>query len=224
MQRIQEPVELMNDEEQAQAYAEADFAEPDRKFISQFGELFPTYDGNGFVLDLGCGPANITLRFAEHYPNSTLHGVDGSAAMLNFAQLALSKVNESIRSRITLIEDFIPDVSLPAEQYDVIISNSLLHHLPDPQALWSTVIQHAKPGTYVLVADLYRPDSRETARHIVETYSGNELEVLKTDFFNSLLAAFTPAEVTDQLAKAGLSHFTVQTLSDRHMAIYGSII
>ena len=73
----------------------------------------------------------------------------------------------------------------------------------------------------MFVADLYRPSSREAARQIVETYSANEPEVLKTDFYNSLLAAFTPAEIEAQLASAGLSHFTVQRLDDRHVIVSG---
>jgi hypothetical protein len=107
-------------------------------------------------------------------------------------------------------------VALPSKHYDVIISNSLLHHLTDPQALWTTILQHSKVGTQVFIVDLYRPATREMARQIVETYSGEEPEVLKTDFFNSL-----PAEVEAQLADAGLSHFTVQTISDRHLAVLG---
>jgi SAM-dependent methyltransferase len=221
MERVQEPLELMNDEEQARAYAEADFAEADRRFIVRFGELFPDYDGKGLVLDLGCGPANITLRFAQRYPDAVVHGVDGSSAMLKYGQLALSRANDGSDSRVKLIKGFIPGVELPTQYYDVIVSNSLLHHLPDPQALWTTIKEHSKPGTRVLVADLYRPATSENAYLIVETYSGGEPEVLKTDFFNSLLAAFTPREVESHLAAAGLSSFTVQTISDRHMTIYG---
>jgi ubiquinone/menaquinone biosynthesis C-methylase UbiE len=221
MERVQEPVELMSDEEQARAYAEADFDQPDSNFIRLFGDLFPDYDGGGLALDLGCGPANITLRFAQRYPKAIVHGVDGSAAMLNYGHLALSRVDEALTSRITLVQGFIPGVELPVKAYDVIISNSLLHHLPDPQAMWTTIVQHSQVGTRVFVVDLYRPESREAARQIVETYSGEEPEVLKTDFFNSLLAAFTPAEAEAQLAAAGLPQLTVQTISDRHMAVYG---
>jgi ubiquinone/menaquinone biosynthesis C-methylase UbiE len=34
------------------------------------------------VLDLGCGPADVTIRFAKANPGYKFHGVDGSAAML----------------------------------------------------------------------------------------------------------------------------------------------
>ncbi len=223
MERVQEPTELMDDEEQARAYAEADFDAPDSNFIRQFGERFPDDVGTGLVLDLGCGPGNITLRFARQYPQARVHGVDGSAAMLRYATLALAKLDPGVAARITFVEGFIPGVPLPAPAYDVIVSNSLLHHLPDPQALWTTIRRYATAGARVLIGDLYRPASREAARQIVETNAGGEPEVLKTDFYNSLLAAFTPAEVEAQLAAAGLSHFVVQTVSDRHMMVSGVI-
>ena len=221
MERVLEPAELMSDDEQARTYAEADFDGPDANFIYQFGEHFPDYGGGGLVLDLGCGPANITRRFAQRYPQAILHGVDGSAAMLKYGHLALERAGEGIISRVTLVQGFIPGVVLPAKEYDVIVSNSLLHHLTDPQALWTTIRQHSRVGTRVFVADLYRPANPEAAHQIMETYSGEAPEVLKRDFYNSLLAAFTPAEVEAQLITAGLSHFTVQTISDRHMIVYG---
>jgi ubiquinone/menaquinone biosynthesis C-methylase UbiE len=224
MDRIPEPTELMSDEEQARTYAEVDFTESEDNFMRQFSTCFPDYDGDGLVLDLGCGPANITRRFAKNYAKAMVHGVDGSAAMLKYGNQALESEGEVVTSRTTLIQGFIPGMVLPADQYDVIVSKSLLHHLPDPQALWTTIKQHSRVGTKVLIVDLYRPASREVARQLVETYSGSTPEIHQTDFYNSLLASFTVAEVEAQLLDAGLSYFIVQTITDRHQAIYGTIV
>ena len=223
MERVLEPAELMTDDEQARAYAGANFRDSEKNFIHLFGERFPDYDGSDLVLDLGCGPVNITLPFAQRYPKAILHGVDGSAAMLKYGYLALEQADKSFTSRITLIQGFIPGVALPSQQYDVIISKSLLHHLTDPQVLWMTIKQHSKVGTRVLIVDLFRPSSPLMAKQIIETYAGKEPDVLKTDFYNSLLAAFSPTEVEGQLVAAGLPHFTVQTISDRHIAVAGVI-
>ena len=57
---------------------------------------------------------------------------------------------------------------------------------------------------------------------MVENLSPHEPEVLKQDFLNSLLAAFTPAEVREQLVQAGLSQqLQVDSLTERHMLISG---
>src|SRR5687767_12934588 len=81
MKRIPEP-ELMDDEVQARAYAEADFEEAHSQFTAVFQERFPEIEVTGCVLDMGCGPGDIARRFARAYPRCTVHGVDGSEAML----------------------------------------------------------------------------------------------------------------------------------------------
>ena len=103
------------------------------------------------------------------------------------------------------------------------MSNSLLHHLHDPLVLWRAVLGHGAPGAAVLVMDLYRPGSTGAAQEIVEAYAGEEPEVLKRDFYNSLCAAFDPAEVREQLAPCGLGALEVRTVSDRHMVVAGRL-
>jgi hypothetical protein len=69
--------------------------------------------------------------------------------------------------------------------------------------------------------DLMRPDTPEQAREIVETYAAEEAPVLKTDFFNSLLAAFEVGELRAQLDAAGLTTLGVEPVSDRHLIVAG---
>src|SRR3569832_952689 len=83
MQRIPEP-ELMDDDAQARAYAEADFEDAHARFIALFRERFAVVDITGTVLDLGCGPADITVRFARAYPRCVVHGVVGLLVLLCF--------------------------------------------------------------------------------------------------------------------------------------------
>jgi ubiquinone/menaquinone biosynthesis C-methylase UbiE len=221
MTRTLEP-ELMTDDDQARAYAEADFEAPNSNFVRLFQETFAGRSINGAFLDLGCGTADVTMRLARAYPNSQIYAIDGSAAMLKYAQEALSQ-NSEVMKRITLIQGYIPEASIPQQPYGAIVSNSLLHHLPDPQALWQTIKLYGQPGTLVFVADLFRPANQDEARRIVETYSANEPEVLKRDFYNSLLAAFTVEEAQSQLQQAGLSNFQARAISDRHLLIWGEM-
>ena len=80
------------------------------------------------------------------------------------------------------------------------------------------------PGAYVLVVDLFRPPSRERARQIVDEYAAGEPEVLRNDFYHSLLAAFTPEEVRAQLAEHGLAEaLSVEKISDRHLGVFGRL-
>jgi trans-aconitate methyltransferase len=220
MQRTPEP-ELMDESEQARAYANADFAEPNERFVACFAAEFPTLQ-RGSVLDLGCGPGDIVMRLAQRFPELTVHGLDGSHAMLRFGETRLAQLPQ-LRSRVRFIAGVLPGAPLPLPRYDAIVSNSLLHHLHDPQVLWRSVLAAGAPGAAVLVMDLYRPESHGLAQEIVETYSGDEPEVLKRDFFNSLCAAFEPDEVREQLVASGLGGLTVKTVSDRHLLVSGRL-
>lgn len=220
MQRIPEP-ELMDDEAQAAAYAKADFATPHNHFIELFKEKFPGLEIDEAVLDLGCGTADISRRFVQAYPACQIHGVDGAKAMLDLgAQL---NQQAGLSHCIHLVEACLPGARMPQKFYHVIISNSLLHHLHDPCVLWKTVQQHARPFAHVFIMDLVRAKSEEHARQLTEMYAADEDPVLQQDFYNSLLAAFTPEEVRQQLDETGLSGLEVEVVSDRHMIIFGQL-
>jgi cyclopropane fatty-acyl-phospholipid synthase-like methyltransferase len=218
MDRIPEP-ELMLDPEQARAYAGADFEEPHARFVELFQECFYAEPIAGHVLDLGCGPGDVAIRFAKTYPESRVDGIDGSQVMIDAGREALQA--SGVADRIRLVHGLLPADAPPRERYDAIISNSLLHHLHDPSVLWRAVSRYAKPTAPVFIMDLMRPDSREGAEALVEEHAAGEPEILRRDFFNSLLAAFRPGEVKDQIRAAGLHSFAVEAVSDRHLIAFG---
>jgi SAM-dependent methyltransferase len=219
MERIPEP-DLMDDPEQAEAYARADFSEPHDAFVAHFRRLFRDFAA-GRVLDLGCGPADVGIRFCRACPDAILTGVDGSAAML---QLGYAAVREAgLSDRLRLVQSYLPDEGLAALQFDAVISNSLLHHLDDPAVLWETVKHTARPGAPVLIMDLMRPASFAEAGQLAGRYAAAAPPVLQRDFHNSLLAAYRPEEVRAQLHAANLFGFRVEAVSDRHLLVWGNL-
>jgi SAM-dependent methyltransferase len=219
MQRVTDP-ELMDDPSQAEAYAAADFAEAHSLIVEGFAETFPGVEVMGNVLDLGCGPGDISFRFAARYPGSAVIGVDGSAAMIELARQRQAR-ETALGERVRFIEGRIPGASLPAMQFSAIISNSLLHHLQRPAVLWETIAAYAVAGTRIYVADLRRPQTTAVARRMVDTYAAGEPDILRRDFYHSLCAAFEPPEVEAQLEAAGLSELAVAVISDRHLVVHG---
>jgi ubiquinone/menaquinone biosynthesis C-methylase UbiE len=218
MKRIPE-AELMETVAQAESYAGADFEEPHRRDLELFAGRFKGHELRGNVLDLGCGPGDVTFRFASRFPEAKILAVDGAAEMLRLARKR--KALESGGWNITFLQGLIPGAAIPTARYEAIISSSFLHHLHEPQGLWQTVIEHASSGTIIFVIDLLRPKSVAEARGFVESYCGEEPEILKVDFYNSLLSAFSMDEVRVQLEEAGLKELTVEQVSDRHQIIYG---
>jgi SAM-dependent methyltransferase len=221
MKRRPEP-ELMDEAEQALAYADADFSEPDARFIALLEGQAPGGLDGVRALDLGCGPGNVLLRFLQAYPSATCDGLDGSPAMLAHARAALEAL-PGLAQRARLICASLPTDLLADGAYDLILSNSLLHHLHDPQVFWQAVRRFGRPGARVQVVDLMRPASPGWAEALVATYADGAPQVLRNDFRNSLFAAFEPQEVEAQLQEAGLTGFEVAVVSDRHLAVFGHL-
>jgi len=73
----------------------------------------------------------------------------------------------------------------------------------------------------VFVMDLMRPQSTAEAQQLMETYAAGEAEILKHDFYHSLLAAYTVEEITQQLREADLAQLQVKIVSDRHITVSG---
>jgi SAM-dependent methyltransferase len=211
----------MDDVEQARAYAQADFAEPNARFLEQFAALFPDF-GVGRVADLGCGPGDIALRFAQRWPGLQIDALDGSAPMLRLAREAAAALGATA-ARVRFVEGLLPGPALPSGAYDAVISNSLLHHLHDPGVLWQELRRLGRPGARVLVMDLFRPVDAAAAEAIVAAHAPGAPEVLRRDFLNSLHAAFEPDELRTQLQAAGLPTLFVRTVSDRHLIVGGRL-
>jgi ubiquinone/menaquinone biosynthesis C-methylase UbiE len=217
MERILEP-EIMDGEAEADAYARADFSDSNQAFVRDVVERFPECLTR--IVDLGCGPGDIALRLRAADAAARVIGVDGSAAMLAIAREAARRTG--FEDRVSFLEARLPGVPLPDGHFDLVLCKDMLHHLPDGQVLWSEIRRLGRPGAAVCVMDLTRPATPELARAIVERVSGAEHPLLKTDFYNSLCAAFTPEEVRAQLRAAGLN-LTVSQLTERHLCVRGRL-
>src|SRR4051812_5776901 len=89
MKRTLEP-ELMDHPEQALAYARADFEQENQGFVDRFREYFPEFTV-GHILDVGCGPGDIPIRFARAMPGCRITGIDASEPMIGLARAAVTQ-------------------------------------------------------------------------------------------------------------------------------------
>jgi trans-aconitate 2-methyltransferase len=214
MERICE-AELMDDLAQAEAYGAADFSSSDRDLVEWIDQQFPGGLGENLV-DLGCGPGNITFLLAEKYPEARVLGLDGALAMLGLAEER--RLSEQVRFQ----EALLPSTELEGG-HTAVISNSLLHHLHDPQVLWQSVRQLGAPGAVVVIHDLRRPSNETEQEALVERYAAGAPPILRRDYSHSLRAAFTLQEVREQLALAGLSELQLAERDDRYLVVWGRL-
>jgi SAM-dependent methyltransferase len=217
MQRIPE-AEYMDDPAEADAYARADFREVNAAFvdrlIDQAGHLSAPR-----ALDLGTGPGEIPLLVLAARADWRITAVDASQAMLDHA---------AARDPRRTVEWVLADAKslpLPDGGADVVFSNSILHHLPELDALWRELDRVTRDGAVVLLRDLRRPDSQAQADRLVEAYAGAESPLLREEFRRSLLSAFTSGELREQIesAPARLRGLRVEEVGDRHLDVAGIV-
>ena len=224
MERVPEP-ELMDAGHQAAAYAAADFSLSDQAVIERLAQLFPAGLG-ARVVDLGCGPGNISFRLAAWDPAAQVLGIDGAGAMLELAEQELQRrrrLSPDLPGRLRFQRCRLPDPQL-AGGFSAVVSNSLLHHLHEPAVLWSTVRQLGGAGACVYIKDLRRPASPEAAEDLRRLYMAGAPAVLQHDYVASLRAAFTPEEVRGQLRAAGLAgSLQVAPEGDRYLEVWGRL-
>jgi 2-polyprenyl-3-methyl-5-hydroxy-6-metoxy-1,4-benzoquinol methylase len=230
MERLCEP-ELMEDPQQALAYAEADFAATDQELVEAIKALLPPATGRQErLLDLGCGPGNISFRLARPRPGASLLAIDGAPAMLQLAEqrrqadpLAWPGLRFH-QACLPLPPGWAEGLPTPFQPpFSALVSNSLLHHLHDPLVLWRSLHQLGGPGALVVVRDLRRPASLAATEALVQRYAATAPAVLRRDLAHSLRAAFRPAEVRRQLAATGLETLTVEALGDRYLQVTGRL-
>lgn len=211
----------MDLQHEVDAYAGANFRDVNQRFVARTLEVAPPTDVLR-VVDLGCGPGEITISLAMARPRWDVLGIDASSPMLQVAsKRAARELVRNVRFRLTDVRRLAAEFG----PFDLIVSNSLLHHVREPNELWETIRRVAAPGATVLVRDLFRPASLEEAQAIVESYAGSESETLREEFLRSLRAAYTPDEVRDQLRRIGMGEsFTVETVSDRHLDVRGVLL
>ena len=91
----------------------------------------------GLVLDLGCGPGQLTATLAGRWPGATVIGVDSSAAMIEAARGAVPA-----DGRVSFVLGDVQDWEPPGRA-DVLVSNAVLQWVPgqlDVLARWAGLL------------------------------------------------------------------------------------
>ena len=212
MKRVPEP-DLMEQKEQAYAYANADFSDSNRLFLEKLFEFCSITDETK-ILDVGCGDGEIPIEIHKK-TKSKITALDGSSAMLDEFSKKMSANNID---DIKIIQGRYEDTHLSEKSFDILISNSVLHHVKSPKKFWEKSFNLVRQQGQIVLMDLFRPSSEHELLTILDKYGGNN-PVLLNDFENSLRAAYTPYEVEGQLSSFPSISSSVKAISDRHFFV-----
>ncbi len=166
--RILEP-EVMEGDQDAREYDAMDHAAVNAQFVT---DLLRTLADLPFlhVLDLGTGTAQIPIELCRRVPQIHVTAVDAAESMLGLAAENIAAADFDDR-----VESVLADAkALPFKpaRFPVVISNSILHHIAEPQQLIAEALRVAEPGGLQFHRDLYRPDDEAQLSRIVTTYAG----------------------------------------------------
>ncbi|WP_457971475.1 trans-aconitate 2-methyltransferase [Arthrobacter sp. D1-17] len=94
------------------------------------------------VVDLGCGPGNLTATLAERWPAAKVVGLDASAEMLAKA--------ETQEGSLPNLEFRLGDIAawIPSPETDVVVSNAALQWVPEHTNLLPGWLAALRPGAW----------------------------------------------------------------------------
>lgn len=208
--RMLEP-EVMDSPGEARDYDAMDHGEVNRRFVADFLAVHGACRG-GPILDVGTGTARIPIELGRADPNARVVAIDLAPSMI---ELAGRNVRDAgLADRIAL--EVADAKSVRSGPFEAVISNSIVHHIPEPAAVLAAMARAlGTPGT-LFVRDLARPNSREELDRLVQLYAGGESDHARQLFADSLHAALTVDEVRSLLRTLGLPGDGVAMTSDRH--------
>ena len=94
------------------------------------------------VVDLGCGPGNLTALLSRRWPEATVTGLDSSPEMIEAARAA----EPGITFEVADLRDWVAADSAPV---DVLLSNATLQWLPGHLDLLPDLARRVAPGGWL---------------------------------------------------------------------------
>lgn len=206
--------EVMGGADEAMEYDAIDHQPVNITFAEDFLQLPPLGPD---CLDLGTGTALIPVEICRRSPTIRIMAADASVAMLDLARYHIDV--HGMLDRIQLIHLDAKSLIFEDAFFDSVVSNSLVHHLPDPSDMIREAWRVLRPQGWLFIRDLCRPSSMEAVERLVATHAAGETPFAQQLLRQSLVAALTLAEIRSILDGLGIPAEAAQLTSDRHWTI-----
>ena len=231
MERTVEP-ELMERKEQVISYATADFSEGENNLINQIDYYLIKNDINlnkrELIVDLGCGPGNISEKLSMKWPKALVIGIDGSKEMIRVAEL--NKTTSLNSGRLKNLSYICADIKTlkPSDisqkkNISLLVSNSLIHHITYLDDFFNCLERLSSNQTINFHKDLKRPNDEKLALELKEKCAEKYNDILTNDYYASLRASYTSKELKNFIFKSELSSLEVFEEGDQYLVIYGKV-
>jgi ubiquinone/menaquinone biosynthesis C-methylase UbiE len=210
MQRITEP-EVMDSPQEAIEYDAMDFLEVNTAFAESTLNLCSE---TALILDAGTGTARIPIIMCQRRPQWQIIGIDLAQSMLEIGRKNVEQAGLQQQIKLELVDA--KQMPYPDAHCDMVVSNSIIHHLPNPLPFLQEIKRVLKPNGAIFIRDLLRPNTPEIVEDIVINYAADCNEHQTMLFRDSLHAAFTLDEIKELMQQANLENINIYQSSDRH--------
>ncbi len=210
LQRVLES-EVMDSLAEADDYDSMDHRAVNQAFVRDF---LAHWDGRGPILDVGTGTAQIPIEFCRQSFEGQVTAIDLAESMLAIGRRNVEAAGLS--DRITLEKVNGREMPYGSCTFAAVISNSIIHHIPEPCSAFGEMTRVVCPGATLFVRDLLRPHDESTLERLVEVYAAGANAHQRQMFHDSLHAALSLDEVRNMVASFNFCPTTVQQTSDRH--------
>jgi trans-aconitate 2-methyltransferase len=109
-----------------------------RPFVDLLGRVGA--DSPRRVVDLGCGPGNLTASLAQRWPNAAIEAWDSSPEMVDAAR------ERGLDARVGDVRDWSPQPDT-----DVVVSNATLHWVPEHRELLVRWAAQLAAGSWIAI-------------------------------------------------------------------------
>ena len=210
LDRVLEP-EVMDSASEAHDYDTMDHSHVNQLFVTDLLQL--QFDFST-VLDVGTGTAQIPLELCKRQLQARVVAIDMATHMLEVGRSNVERARFAERIQMQLCDA--KRMPFADRTFDVVMSNSIVHHIPGPLAVFTEMTRVVKTGGLLFVRDLLRPVDATMLRSLVQQYAGDANAHQQQMFADSLHAALTLDEVQAMVTRLGFAATSVKQTSDRH--------
>lgn len=161
--------------------------------IADFIVQSTTFSGKPSILDVGCGKGILLRKLQAKYPDSPLHGVEPSRNALKFFQKVFPDVS--------IFEGIFEDSPFLDKKFDLIVSNGVLEHVPDPVAFLKNIRACVADAGYLYIG--------------VPNFKNNPADLFTYDH----LSRFTP-ETVNMVFQLGGFEIAASKISDQRVPMW----
>jgi ubiquinone/menaquinone biosynthesis C-methylase UbiE len=166
------------------------------------------------VLDVGTGTAQIPIELCRRHAGARVIAIDLAEHMLRIGRDNVRRAR--LEERVKLERVDAKRLPYAAGTFAAVMSNSIVHHIPEPAAVLAEMARVTAPGGLLFVRDLLRPAHDVEVERLVSVHAAGANAHQRQMFADSLRAALALDEVRALVAALDIPPDTVRQTTNRH--------